>query len=162
MHLLLCVMFQFSVLVHITHFHKCKRQNVQAFWNTRIEVEDRDKNTNTHTQPHIQRMTERRDEGESPLSHLWICHFATTVSVTFAKARNKMCVGMCVFMCIWMCSAVSVHMFSVCFDLLWSDQYYCLQSLLRGVRPCSFPFPPVYPPPSHDPCSSLNWLKMTR
>lgn len=144
-------------------YSKCKRQNVQICWTTRIEVEDRNKNTHTYT--YKERERERRNEGESALSHLWICHFATTVSVTFAKARNKVCVGMCVFMCIgrawlWVCTC------SVC-ALTYSDQIsiiVCSRCYRVWDHACFlFPgFSLVCSPPSQDLCSTLNWLKMTR
>lgn len=141
MYLRVCFIFQLSVFVHIPHSISAKYRCRPA--NTWINVKDR--NENTHKYMHVQGIREREDRRESALSHLWICHIATTVSVTFAKARNKMCVGMCVIICIG-CLAVSVHMFRVCPDLLWSDQYYCLQLLLQGVRPCLFPPPPPFPP----------------
>lgn len=153
-----------SVFVHITHFHTvsakdkmCKSAEPLGLkWKTGIK-------THTHTRTRNER--ERRNEGESALSHLWICHFATTVSVTFAKARNKVCVGMCVFMCIgrawlWVCTC------SVC-ALTYSDQIsiiVCSRCYRVWDHACFlFPgFSLVCSPPSQDLCSTLNWLKMTR
>lgn len=85
------------------------------------------------TGTHIQGVRERRGGGRVLFCTFWICYFATTVSVTFANARHKMSMCMCAFTCF----AVSVYISSVWPDLLWLDQYYCLQSLLQGVRPCS-------------------------
>lgn len=71
---------------------------------TWIEVEDRNKNTHAYTHAHTHARTgnerKRRGEGESALLPLWICRFATTVSVTFAKVRNKTCVCACVCLCV--------------------------------------------------------------
>lgn len=104
----LCPMFKISVFVHFT--------------NLRARCAD--------LREHTSRERQREEVGERVL--FWICHFATTVSVTFAEARNKMSMCMCAFTCF----AVSVYISSVRPDLLWLDQYYCLQSLLQGVRPC--------------------------
>ena len=89
---------------------KCVDLRKRAYWSGRQE----------HTNTSVAGMRERREEGESALSHLWICHFATTVNVTFAQASNKMHVGMCVFMCI-RCAWLWVCTFSVC-ALTYSDQ----------------------------------------
>lgn len=145
--------------IFIIHFHKCKG-NVQTCYNTWTEVEGGNENIQTHTRAGNER--EKRGEGESALLHLWICHFATTVSVTFVKARNMMCVSMCVFMCIgfawlWVCTC------SVCV-LTYSDQISIIvcSRCYRVWDPACFlfpGFPPVRPPPSHD---LLLWSKLIK
>lgn len=133
---------------------------------TWIEVEDRNKNTHAHMHACTGNERKRRDKGEGALLHLWICHFAITVSVTFAKVRNKMCVWACVFMCIgcawlWVCTVCAVC------ALTYSDQIsiiVCSRCYRVWDHACFLlpSFPPVRPPLSHGLCSSLNWLKMTR
>lgn len=130
----LYALFMSCVFVHFTHFHKSKRQDVQTDCNMQLKVNNRNKHTHTCTF----REWEREEiGGKSALSHFWICHFATTVNVTFANGKPGIRCrwGWCVYVC-WMCVTVSVHMLSVRPDLLWLDQYYCLQSVLQGVRPC--------------------------
>lgn len=118
--------------------------------------------TRKHTHARAGNKREKRGKGESALSHLWICHFATTVSITFDKARNKMCVGMIVFMCtgyawLWVCTC------SVC-ALTYSDQIsiiVCSRCYRVWDHACFLlpGFPPVHPPPSHD---LLLWSKLIK
>lgn len=152
-------MFQLSVFVQSTHFHKRKRQDVQTCWNTQRKTGTTTQ-TNKQTIMQIQVMRER-EKSCGRESALFCTPDYAILPPLWASPLPKpgiRCVWACVCLCTGRVPSWVWHMFGECPDLLWSDQYYCLQSLLQVVRPCLYPFPQV----STRIPSTITWSKMTR